>query len=218
MGARLNRATGEAAKFSAVNIVATIVAMVLFNLLTHGIAGVYDGPLNHRPLTSYLLANCVGMLISFWGSSRFAFRHRRPSGPGGGAVKFFAVNLTSFVIPISCLWVSRNLLEWDSALADNVAGNVVGALLGMAFRFWAFRRFVFKKRGLTATSATPEGYIGAHVDQDTSWTALLGVGSSRAGSPGAGSTGLDSAGVARPRHTGPELGPDEAELVEHPPQ
>ena len=26
---------------------------------------------------------------------------------------------------------------------DNVSGNVIGALLGNAFRFWAFRRFVF---------------------------------------------------------------------------
>lgn len=209
MGARLNRATGEAAKFSAVNIVATIVAMVLFNLLTHGIAGVYAGPLNQRPLTSYLLANCVGMLISFWGSRRFAFRHRRPSGPGGGAVKFFAVNLTSFVIPISCLWVSRNLLEWDSAVADNVAGNVVGAALGMVFRFWAFRRFVFKKRGLLGAVVAPQdGYTGTHVDQDAPWTALLGMGSAVG----------DSAGGAGPRHAGPELGPDETELVEHPPQ
>jgi hypothetical protein len=35
------------------------------------------------------------------------------------------------------------VLHWDSIYADNISGNVVGALLGNAFRFWAFRRFVF---------------------------------------------------------------------------
>ncbi len=146
MGARLRRIGGEAAKFSAVNVVATLVAIMLFNLLVHGVKGLYDGPMNQRPLSAYLLANCVGMGISFYGSSRYAFKHRRPTGPAGGALNYVAVNLLSFAIPISCLWTTRNVFGWDSALADNVSGNVVGALLGMLFRFWAFRTFVFRRQ------------------------------------------------------------------------
>jgi putative flippase GtrA len=147
MGATVRRVGKEAVTFSAVNVVATVVAIVLFNLLAHGIAGVYrPGPLNGWPLTAWFLANCVGMGISFYGSRRYAFKHRRPSGPYGGALNFALVNLASFTIPMACLWITRNVIGWDSALADNVSANVVGAFLGMLFRFWAFRKFVFKKR------------------------------------------------------------------------
>ena len=178
MGPRVRRIGNEAAKFSAVNVVATIVAVVLFNVLVHGITGVSrPGPLNGWPVTSWFLANCVGMWISFQGSRRYAFKHRRPSGPGSGAVRYVAVNLASFVIPMACLWVTRNVIEWDSAIADNVSANLVGAFLGMLFRFWAFRRFVFKRHvGLL------EGLQGGHFSG------------------------------------GPELRPDEPELLEHQPE
>ena len=146
MGSRLQRLTGEAAKFSAVNLAATAVAIVLFNVLAHGVPTLFrPGPLNGWPVTSWFLANCVGMGLSFYGSRRYAFKHRRPSGPGGGALNYTLVNLASFVIPMGCLWLTRNTLGWDSALADNVSANLVGATLGTVFRFWAFRRFVFKR-------------------------------------------------------------------------
>ena len=57
------------------------------------------------------------------------------------------INLVSFVIPMGCLWITRNVLGWDSVLVDNVSANLVGASLAMLGRFWAFRRFVFKRQG-----------------------------------------------------------------------
>jgi putative flippase GtrA len=171
MAGTLRRIGGEAAKFSAVNAVATVFAIVIFNLLVHG-AWIYSpGPLHDWPLTSWFLANCVGMAISFFGSRHFAFRHRRPSGIGGGALNYVVINLLSFVIPMSCLWVTRNVFGWDSAIADNVSSNIVGATAGGLVRFWAFRRFVFKRD-------RPRFVV------------------------------LEESGT-------PEVGPDEAELVEH---
>lgn len=180
MGSRARRLGDEAAKFSVVNVVATVIAVVLFNVLAHGIMGLFQpGPLNRWPLTAWFLANCVGMGISFYGSRRFAFRNRRPAGPGSGFVNYVLVNLASFAIPMSSLWITRNVIGWDSAIADNISANVVGAFLGMLFRFWAFRRFVFKRQ-------TGGGGIFSGVQ------------------------GL-SAGA-------PQIGPDEAELLEHQPQ
>jgi putative flippase GtrA len=174
MGPRLRRIGGEAVKFSAVNVVATVVAVVLFNVLVHGIAGIgRPGLLNGWPVTAWFLANCVGMAISFYGSRGFAFKNRRPSGPGGGALNYIAVNLASFVIPMACLWGTRNIVDWDSAVADNISANVVGGLLGGLFRFWAFRRYVFKRH------------------------------------PG----GLTDGILLERRSLGPELRPDEAELL-----
>jgi putative flippase GtrA len=149
MGPRLRRIGGEAAKFSAVNVVATVVAVVLFNALVHGLPGLYGpGPLNRYPVLTYFLANCVGMVISFYGSRRYAFKHRQPTGPGGGALHYAIVNIASFVIPMACLWITRNLFDWDTVIADNLSANVVGAALATLFRFWAFRRFVFKRHAV----------------------------------------------------------------------
>jgi len=186
MGSRLRRIGGEAAKFSAVNIVATIVAVVLFNVLVHGITGISrPGILNGWPVTSWFRANCVGMAISFYGSRRYAFKNRQPTGPYGGALNFVLVNLASFMIPMACLWMTRNVIDWDSALADNVSANVVGALLGMAVRFWAFRRFVFKRQ---KGGGLLHGII------------------------------VEPGPELEPGSAGPELRPDEAELLEHQPE
>jgi len=139
----LRRLSGEVARFSAVNVVATVVAVFLFNALVHGLKGSFDGPLNSHAITAYLLANTVGMFLSYYGSRHYAFRHRQTAGPGGGLPRYVAINLASFVIPVTCLWITRHVLHWDSIYADNISGNAIGALLGAAFRFWAFRRFVF---------------------------------------------------------------------------
>jgi putative flippase GtrA len=151
---RLRRLTGEVARFSAVNIVATAIALVLFNALVHGFKGWFGGPMNDNPLTAYLAANSVGMFISFYGARFYAFRHRHAAGPGGGLLNYVIINLASFVIPITCLFVSRNLFGWDTIYADNVSGNVIGAVLGNIFRFWAFRRFVFTPRPVALLEIT----------------------------------------------------------------
>ena len=143
MSLRLRSLSGEVARFSAVNVGATVVAVFLFNAIVHGIRGWFDGPLNDHPITAYVLANSVGMFVSYYGARHYAFRHRHAAGPGAGLARYVAINLASFVIPVTCLWVTRHLLHWDSIYADNISGNVVGALLGNVFRFWAFRRFVF---------------------------------------------------------------------------
>ena len=143
MGRRTQRLAAEAAKFLAVGGAATVVAFLLFNLLVHGVPGRSPGWMNGQPLPAYALANLVGMVVSYRGSRSWAFRHREVTGPTGGRVSYFVINTVTMVIPLLCLWTSRYLLDLDSALADNVAANVIGLGLGTAARFWAFRRFVF---------------------------------------------------------------------------
>ncbi len=185
MGSRLRRIGGEAAKFSVVNVVATFVAVLLFNALVHGLPGMYSpGPLHGYPVATYFVANSVGMLISFYGSRSYAFKHRQATGPGGGLVNYAIINFASFVIPMACLWMTRNVFDWDTVIADNIAANVVGAILAMLVRFWAFRRFVFKRHA-----------VEFH-----------------------GEKGTVVFGSTPPDSTLPELGPDEAELLEHQPQ
>jgi putative flippase GtrA len=139
----MQRLAAEGVRFLAVGGVATVVALVLFNLLVHGPFGTSGGPMNDWPLTALVVANLVGMVVSYRGSRSWAFRNRQVVGPAGGRLAFFGINTVTMGIPLLCLAASRYLLDLDSALADNVAANVIGLGLGMAARFWAFRRFVF---------------------------------------------------------------------------
>jgi putative flippase GtrA len=142
MGPRLQRITAEAVKFVAVGGVATAVAFVVFNVLVHG-AGTDLGMLEDYPLVAYVIANVVGMVVSYRGSRHWAFRDREAVGLAGGRVTYFLVNTASMALPLACLAFSRYVLERTDPVSDNVAANVVGLALGTATRFWAFRRFVF---------------------------------------------------------------------------
>ena len=143
MGRRTQRFASEGAKFLTVGGVATLVSLLLFNALVHGFFGDPSGPMNGWPLPAFLIANLVGMVVSYRGNRLWAFRHREPVGVAGGRISFFAINIASLSIPMLCLAISRYALDFDDAVADNISANVIGLGLGTAARFWAFRRFIF---------------------------------------------------------------------------
>lgn len=151
----------EAAAYSLVNLVATGVAVVIFNLLAYGIKGLFEGILHAEVTWAYVIAHSIGMVVSYLGTRHFAFRHRHVRGPAGGFPLYAAITLASFAIPVSCLWFTRNVLEIATIYTDNLAGNVVGSLLASVARFWAFRKFVFRR--------TIGGQPAQHIAPSTLW-------------------------------------------------
>lgn len=144
MSSRVERLRAELGRFLAVGGAATLVALTLFNLLVHGVGG-SGAPLGGEPYLGYVIANTVGMVVSYHGSRNWAFRDRPPSHPVGGWTAYAAINVATMSLPVACLWVSRDLLGLDDPLADNLSANVIGLALGLAARFYLFRRFVFKR-------------------------------------------------------------------------
>ena len=132
----------EAGRFLAVGFVATVVALILFNFLVHGFGAMDSAWFNERPELAYVLANGVGMVISFRGTKVWAFRDRRTNHVDGGVVAFVVINLATMLIPMTCLGISRGL-GLDDPISDNVSANVVGLALANAARFFLFREFVF---------------------------------------------------------------------------
>jgi putative flippase GtrA len=142
MGQRMQHLLAEVTKFLTVGGLATLVAFVIFNALVHGyFAG--PGPLNDQPIVAFVVANTIGMFVSYRGSRSWAFRNRETVGAAGGRIAYFVINIATMAIPLGCLAVSRYVLGLDDPFSDNVAANVVGLGLGTAARFWAFRRFIF---------------------------------------------------------------------------
>ena len=145
MSNRWRRVLTEAYRFLAVGGLATIVAVLLFNFLVHGFHTGYGAPLADEPYLAYVIANVIGMLISYRGSRRWVFRDRPPRTADGGRLMFVVINVVTMLIPIACLWFSRNVLGLDDPYSDNVAANIIGLFLGMLARFYLFRTLVFRK-------------------------------------------------------------------------
>lgn len=143
MGERWERFAGEVGRFLAVGLLATIVALILFNFLVHGFNTANFALLNDQPELAYLIANIVGMAISFRFTKGWAFRERETNHFDGGLLAFVAINFVTMLIPMACLWVSRNLIGVDDPISDNISANVIGLLLANAARFFLFRELVF---------------------------------------------------------------------------
>jgi putative flippase GtrA len=144
MGRRLQRLAKEAAKFLTVGGVATLVAFVIFNGLVHGYFG-SPAPMSNLPLVAFVIANMVGMVVSYRGSRSWAFRDREAVGPAGGRVAYFVINTASMAIPLLCLAFSRYVLNYEDPVSDNISANVIGLGLGTLARFLAIRTFIFKE-------------------------------------------------------------------------
>ncbi|WP_182524341.1 GtrA family protein [Nocardioides dongkuii] len=145
MSSRSQRVLAEAGRFLAVGGLATMVALFLFNLMVHGFVPGRDALLADQPILAYVLANTVGMGISYHGSRNWAFRDRPPRHADGGLTAYVAINVLTMTLPIACLMISRDVLGLDDPVSDNIAANVIGLLLGLGARFYLFRTFVFHR-------------------------------------------------------------------------
>src|SRR6478735_11392711 len=144
MSDRTQRFIAEVGRFLAVGGAATIVALIIFNLLVHGFNTGDHALLGDEPIAAFVFANSVGMGVSYYGSRHWAFRDRPPVTSDGGLMSFVAINLLTMLIPIACLAISRDVLGLDDPLSDNVSANMIGLVLGLTARFHLFRRFVFR--------------------------------------------------------------------------
>ena len=154
MSNRWRSLAGEFSRSATIGTIASIAAFILFNWLVHWSPG-YEAPLNDHAITGFVIANTLSILLTYQLSRWWAFRHREPVGLAGGVIMFYVISVVSLVIPVICLWISRNVLDYETALADNISANVVGLFLGFVARFFAFRAFVFQHRAEAAESLPP---------------------------------------------------------------
>lgn len=169
MGIHWRHLTDEVLRFLAVGGVATIVAIVLFNFLVHGFNLGFEPWLSARPVFAYVLANVVGMAISYQGTRSWAFRDRHTAHPDGGLTVFVVINVATLMIPVACLWISRNILGLDDPVSDNISANVIGLFLGMSSRFVLFRHLVWARPEYhSRTGDRDEGVSGAPTGRSTS--------------------------------------------------
>lgn len=142
--ATLVRTYGEFVKFALVGAVAFVVDTIVFVLAKSTV-------LEPKPVTAKVLAVLVATIVGYVLNREWAFRLRGGRGRPHEALLYFAVSGVALAINAAPLGVSRYVLDLAtphvSALAEQVAdllsAQVIGTLLAMVFRWWAFRRWVF---------------------------------------------------------------------------
>lgn len=131
----------EGLKFLAVGGLGYLVDVGVFNLLMYAGGGV----LGDRPITAKVISVIVATVVTYAGNRAWTFSHRARTGVAREYTLFFVLNAVGLVITAAPLAVSRYVLGLSGPLADNLAANVVGWGLASLFRFWSYRKWVFKE-------------------------------------------------------------------------
>ena len=101
------------------------------------------------PLTSKTLSVTVAATAAFLGNRYWTWRHRKASGLGREYFLYFVFNAVGLLISLLCLGANTYVLgpiwpeTFQTPLAENIAANGIGLVLGTLFRFYSYRKWVF---------------------------------------------------------------------------
>jgi putative flippase GtrA len=126
----------EALKFGAVGGANTVLNYALFNALVLTVLA--DGQLK-----ATVIATVVATTSSYFMNRHWTFRDRSKSAMRREYSLFFLFNAAGLVIELGVLAVAKYGLDINGLLALNLV-KTVGLVLGMTFRFWSYRTFVFR--------------------------------------------------------------------------
>jgi putative flippase GtrA len=152
---RFGHLVHELGKFGIVGAASYVVDFAIFNLLW----GVMPW------LPAKTVSTVVAATVAFVGNKRWTWRNREHAKLTRAYTLYFLFNAVGLGISLVCLWISHDLLgdQWpdvfQTRLADNVAAMVVGMGFGTAFRFWAYRTFVFIKKADGEAPAVAESAV-----------------------------------------------------------
>jgi len=107
--------------------------------------------LEAKPVTAKVIAGIVAVIASYVFNREWSFQNRGGRERHHEALLFFGFSGVGVLLSMAPLWVSSYMLQLRvpmvsltmENIADFISAYIIGNLLQMAFRFWAFRRWVF---------------------------------------------------------------------------
>jgi len=134
----------ELIKFAIVGGTTFIIDSVIFYTLKLTI-------LEPKPVTAKIIAGIVAVIASYILNREWSFRDRGGRERHHEALLFFAFSGVGVMLSMIPLWISSYVLQLRvpevsltaENIADFISAYLIGNLLQMGFRFWAFRRWVF---------------------------------------------------------------------------
>lgn len=141
---------GEAARFSVVGALSYVLDVGVFNALRVLPAGILS-----EPLVAKTTGMVVATLFAWVGSRYWTFRRGRRQDRTRELVEFTLVGALGYAVTLAVLFVSHYVLGLTTLLADNIAANLVGAVLGTVVRFTLYRSWVYRPDRATPRGPTP---------------------------------------------------------------
>jgi putative flippase GtrA len=137
---RLRAGAAEVGKFGVIGVVAFATDLGIFNYLRF----IWDdSPISHKPLTCRAISVTIATTLSYFGNRWWTWRDRARTSMSREYLGFFLINAVALIIGFLCLGFSNYVLNLHTPLADNTA-NIVSIVGGTGFRFWAYRKYVFR--------------------------------------------------------------------------
>ena len=157
--ARVRGLIYELGKFGLVGGTAFAIDTLILNVLLHN---------GMEPLVAKTISTVLATSVAFFGNRYWTWRHQAHSHMARQYTMFFLLNAIGLGIALSCLAISHYALGqiWpalQTQLADNISGQFIGTAVGTLFRFWSYRRFVFRASAEVhpaATVTSPSSPIG----------------------------------------------------------
>jgi putative flippase GtrA len=137
----VRRLVAQLVRFGLVGAVGFVIDVGVFNLLRTTLLSPDTVP--HGPILAKVISTVLAIIANWIGNRFWTFRDRRRPHIVREGFEFALVSGGGLLIGVACLWVSHYLLGFTSLLADNISTNVIGLVLGTAFRFWLYRIWVF---------------------------------------------------------------------------
>ena len=131
----------EAAKFGVVGLAGFIVSLGGADVLYFD-AGV-------GKYKAVVAATIAATVVTFLGNRYWAFRHRERTGMGRETVLFFVFNAIGLAIQLACVAIVVDGAGLQGKIWYNLA-NLSGIALGTLFRFWSYRKWVWRTQEPTS--------------------------------------------------------------------
>ncbi len=93
-------------------------------------------------LTAYIIANVVATGVAYLGNRWWTYKERK-SGGTREMVLFLAINGIAIAIQTGITALTYYVMHMDSHLEIFFSKFVLSIGIGMAFRFWCYRTFIF---------------------------------------------------------------------------
>ncbi|MBK4346484.1 GtrA family protein [Lacisediminihabitans changchengi] len=139
----MRRLFAQLVRFGLVGGVGFLIDVGVFNLLRATVLSPDD--VSHGPLYAKIVSTLLAIIVNWIGNRYWTFGDRKRPNVAREGLEFALVSGGGLLIGLGCLWVSHYVLGYTSVLADNISSNVIGLVLGTAFRFTFYRLWVFRE-------------------------------------------------------------------------
>ena len=160
---RLVMKHSELIKFAIVGGTTFVIDTAVYYLLAFTV-------LEPKPVVARIISGVVATIASYILNREWAFKNRGGRERHHEALLFFGISGFAVLLTAAPLWLANNVFHmrenlagFELAVLDFFVAFIIGNLIGMAFRFWALRKYAFPDESPRAGDG---GSVGVDSDDE----------------------------------------------------